>query len=85
MHQNEKNDCFYNRFGSSYGKPEFPKLSDYFSRDLDFYTGNDSWMFSKILKLDSSFLQQPINTSKNQTFINAKLIIDHTKVVNDAA
>ena len=60
----EKNECFYNRLGSGFGKPKFPKLNDDFSRDLNFYVGNDSWMFFKILKLDSSFLQQPINTWK---------------------
>ena len=43
-------------------------------------------MFFKILKLDSSFLQQPIDTwKKNPAFIDAKLVIDHIKVVNDAA
>ena len=82
----EKNECFYNRFGSGFGKPKFPKLNDDFSRDLDFYEGNDSWMFFKILKLDSSFLPQPINTwKKNPVFIDAKIIIDQIKVVNDAA
>ena len=45
MHQNEKNDCFYNKFGSSFGKPKFPKLSDDFWKDLDFHVENDSWMF----------------------------------------
>ena len=48
--------------------------------------GNDSWMFFKILKLDSSFLPQPIDTwKKNPAFVDAKIIIDHNKVVNDAA
>ena len=42
MYQNEKNDYFYYKFGSSFGKPKFPKLSDDFSKDLDFYVGNDS-------------------------------------------
>ena len=41
----EKNECFYNRFGSGFGKPKFPKLNDDFSKELDFYVGNDSWMF----------------------------------------
>ena len=43
-------------------------------------------MFFKILKLDSSFLQQPIDTwRKNPAFIDAKIIIDHIKVLNDVA
>ena len=60
----EKSECFYNRFGSGFGKLKFPKLNDNFPRELDFYVGNDSWMFFKIMKLDSSFLQQPIDTWK---------------------
>ena len=60
----EKNECYYNRFGSGCGKPKFPKLNDNFSKDLDSYVGNDSWMFFKILKLNSSFLQQPIDAWK---------------------
>ena len=60
----EKNECFYNKFDSGFGKPKFPKLNHDFSRELDFYLGNDSWMFFKIPKLDSSFLYQPIDIWK---------------------
>ena len=38
----EKKACFYNRFGSGFGKPKFLKLNGDFSRNLDFYVGNDS-------------------------------------------
>ena len=42
--------------------------------------------FFFILKLELSFLQQPIDTwKKNPAIVNAKLVIDHIKVVNDAA
>ena len=74
------------RFGSGFGKPQFPQPPKDTSRDLDFYIGGDSWMFFNILKIDSSFLRKPVVEWKdNQLYKNAKLIVDNIKVVNDAA
>ena len=53
---------------------------------MEYYIGNDSWAFFKILNINSSFLKQSAKTWKsNQAYKNVKLTIDSIRVVNEAA
>ena len=82
-----KNDAVCaKRFGCGFGKPKFPSLPTNPVTNLDIFIGEDSWSFFHILQLDSSFLCQSVGSwNKNETYLNAKLIVENIRVVNDAA
>ena len=54
----ENCDLCKNREGAGYGKPVFPKIENLNS--LAGCAGADSWPFFRILKINPSFLEQPL-------------------------
>lgn len=80
---NENN--FRNRYGSSFGKPKFKKITEIPS-ELTYYIGPDSFGFFKTLKIDASFLSEPVDTWNNiDSYNKAKSVVENMLVVNDAA
>ena len=52
---------------------------------MEYYIGNDSWAFFKILNVNPPFLKQSAETWKcNQACKNAELTVDKIRVVNNA-
>ena len=73
-----------NRHGTAYGKPNFPKELE--SYDIKDYIGPDSPGLFHILRLDTSFLLQPVH--KWSTLDSYQAALKATKnlhPVNDAA
>ena len=59
--QHVPSDHSQNRFGAAFGKPQFPDLPlNIMEVSLEQFVGKDSWSFFRILKLDRSFLDMPI-------------------------
>ena len=46
---------------SSFGKPKFPQIPEGTGNDLSELVGEDSWSFFQILKLDTGFLELPVD------------------------
>ena len=65
-----------NRFGASSGKPQYPNLSpNIMEASLEHFVGKDSWSFFRIIKLDSSFLDLPVESwDKGDSFKAAKTV-----------
>ena len=75
-----------NQFGTDYGKPKFPAVPTTTENDLSDFIEQDSLMFFTILKLDSSFLNHPVDDWINiESFKEAKEVVSNMCVVNDAA
>jgi len=75
-----------NRMGYGFGKPQFPVLPTNACYELDTFIGNDSWLFFKVLKIDSSFLHQPAQVWNTLTEFSQTLeVVRSIVVVNDAA
>ena len=76
-----------NRFGAAFGKPQFPDLPlNIMEASLEQFVGKDSWSFFRILKLESSFLDLPVESwDKDEGFKAAKTVVKNLKVVNDSA
>ena len=67
-----------NRFGTDYGKPEFPAIPTTTENDLSDFIGQVSLMFFTILKLDSSFLNHPVDDWINiESFKEAKKVVSN--------
>jgi hypothetical protein len=81
----EKCKIFENRTGSTYGKPSFPALTDC-SHSLLLLAGPDSWGFFKVLKMDVSFLEMPVDQWMNEpSYQMAIKTVKNLRVVNDSA
>lgn len=73
-----------NRHGTAYGKPNFPQ--DLESYDIKDYIGPDSPGLFHILRLDPSFLRQPVQKwSTLDSYQAALKAIKSLHPVNDAA
>ena len=80
-------DHSQNRFGATFGKPQFPDLPlNIMEASLEQFVGKDSWSFFRILKLESSFLDLPVESwDKDEGFKAAETVVKNIKVVNDSA
>ena len=73
-----------NRFGTEFGKPEFPVLSE--TTELADLINVDSWFAVHALGLDMDFLSTNVCTwPKNDDFLNSKTRVKDLNVVNDCA
>lgn len=76
------------RFGSGYGKPQFPTLPQdtVENLDLSIFIGVDSWSLFTILEIDPGFLDMhPEKWNSDPQYIKAKAVVDSLSVVNDGA
>ena len=72
------------RDGNGYGKPRFPKKVP--TNVVDAVYSSDVWMFFKILKIPTDFLNTPFTMWKNnQSYLKGLQIAKHLKVCNDLA
>lgn len=85
--QNKNSDELINRHGTSYGKPNFPVISENKkNRTLVSFVGADSMGFFRILHLNSEFLKHPSSKwSEMESYKLAKRTVNSMLVVNDAA
>ena len=85
IEKSSNDDKFHNRYGTGYGKPKFPLLKELPDTVVDL-VGPDSMGFFRTLGLDSSFLNEDIGNWENSpSYCKAKSVVNHLKVVNDAA
>lgn len=83
-----KESSFTNRHGNGFGKPNFPDLTGMNLNQLNLndFIGQDSIQFFNMLKIDKSFLIQPVEAwPTNTSYQSAKSVISSLKVVNDCA
>ena len=77
---------FDHRFGSSFGKPSFPDLDLIKDLKMEAFIGQDSWMFFKVMKVDTAFLERPVSSwCSDPGYLRAKEVIGTLSVVNDSA
>ena len=74
------------RTGAGYDKPSFLVLPKESTADLERFVGKDSFLFFKILKLETAFLHTPVSERfKDQSYLSAMGVVRHLCVVNDSA
>ena len=76
------------RIGTSFGKPDLPKIPEETLDDLDLslFIGEDSWSIFNIMKLNYGFLFTPVKDwPLDDGYCHAKLIVNNLSVVNDGA
>jgi hypothetical protein len=72
------------RFGTGYGKPKFPDVSD--ACNLEDLVGSDAWFTIKLLKIDSAFMELDTNEwDKSDAYNLSAQNIQSISVVNDTA
>ena len=82
----EVKEACINRCGTGYGKPVLPRVPIAEENDLRSFIGQDSYMFFKMLKLDSQFLSLPVKQWETDVgYQLGKHVISNLCVVNDAA
>lgn len=75
-----------NRFGTGWGKPQFPHFVINLSTRLCDFVGVDSWFTIYHLKLDVSFLQLPVdNWNTDASYMASAKKVSAINVINDAA
>ena len=73
------------RFGTSFGKPLFPKV-EADTPELSDFIGEDSWSLFNILKIGKQFLHEPVEGwGCNGEYKAALEIVENMLVVNDCA
>ena len=79
-----RRDCYDTRFGNGFGKPTFPNVDQ--NTTLEMLVTQDSWQFFNLLRIDATFLDEPVTTWDTLDFYtNGKKIIESFKVCNDSA
>jgi hypothetical protein len=74
-----------NRFGSGWGKPQFPTTINLSTRLCDL-VDHDSWFTMFLLQIDSSFLHLPVTDwETTDAYVNSAANLKAVNVVNDAA
>ena len=74
------------RTGAEYGKPSFSVLSKEATVDRAKFTRKDSFLFFKILKLETAFLHTTVSEwPGEQSYLSAMEVVGHFSVVNDSA
>ena len=74
------------RHGTDFGKPVFPEVPIEHATELSTFIGRNSWIFFRILRLDHSFLNLPVEEwNSSSSYLAAKEVVNNICVVNDAA
>ena len=76
------------RFGSGFGKPNFPKIpkDSVDNIDLSTFIGEDSWSIFMLMNLDCGFLDIPVaEWSSDDRYLQIRKIVCSFSVVNDAS